>query len=77
MSLIRKHQMTEKKLAENQRNQKLSHAETDEGRECIGAARMQEGYAVRQAQKVDSGRQDRAHAQMMRMKVTSIVNSEL
>jgi hypothetical protein len=131
MPLIRKHQMTEKKLAANRRNQKLSHAETDEGRECIDtallcfgynapaeeiamralgedpahfqklleglweewnpagasqegvvislaralwlmnrAARMQEGYAVRQAQKVDSGRQDRAHAQMMRLKMT-------
>ncbi len=35
------------------------------------AARMQEGYAVRQAQEVSSGRQDRLHAQMMRLKMTA------
>ena len=34
------------------------------------AARMQEGYAVRQAQEVSSGREDRLHAQMMRLKMT-------
>jgi len=34
------------------------------------ADRMQEGYAVRQAQDVSSGRQDRVHAQMMRLKMT-------
>jgi hypothetical protein len=35
------------------------------------AVRMQEGYAVRQAQEVSSGRQDRLHAQMMRLKMTA------
>ena len=35
------------------------------------ADRMQEGYAVRQAQEVNSGRQDRLHAQMMRLKMTA------
>ena len=35
------------------------------------AVRMQEGYAVRQAQEVNSGRQDRLHAQMMRLKITA------
>src|SRR5208282_1781176 len=34
------------------------------------ADRMQEGYAVRQAQDVSSGRQDRLHAQMMRLRIT-------
>ena len=34
------------------------------------ADRMQEGYAVRQAQDVSSGREDRLHAQMMRLKMT-------
>ena len=33
------------------------------------ADRMQEGYALRQAQEVNSGRQDRLHAQMMRLKI--------
>jgi hypothetical protein len=32
--------------------------------------RMQEGYAVRQAQELNSGRQDRLHARMMRVKMT-------
>ena len=35
------------------------------------ADRMQEGYAVRQAQEVSNGRQDRLHAQMMRLKITA------
>ena len=35
------------------------------------ADRMQEGYAVRQAQEVSSGRQDRLHARMMRLKITA------
>jgi len=34
------------------------------------ADRMQEGYAVRQAHDISSGRQDRLHAQMMRLKMT-------
>ena len=34
------------------------------------ADRMQEGYAVRQAEDVSSGRQDRLHAKMMRLKMT-------
>ena len=133
MSLIKKHQMTEKQLAANRRNQKLCNGPaTDEGRERIRAAhlrhgfyaqaeevalralgedpadfqellealweewspasglqegmvirparatwlmnradRMQEGYAVRQAQDVNSGRQDRLHARMMRLKMTA------
>jgi hypothetical protein len=132
MSLIKKHEMTEKKLAANRRNQNLCNGPvTDEGRERIGAAlrrfgfnapaekiamralgedpahfqellevlweewnpasglqegvvirlaralwlmnradRMQEGYAVRQATEVSSGRQDRVHAGMMRLKMT-------
>jgi hypothetical protein len=32
---------------------------------------MQEGYAVRQAQEVSNGRQDRLHAQMMRLRITA------
>jgi hypothetical protein len=35
------------------------------------ADRMQEGYAVRQAQDLNGGRQDRLHAQMMRLKMTA------
>jgi len=35
------------------------------------ADRMQEGFALRQAREVNSGRQDRAHAQMMRLKITA------
>jgi hypothetical protein len=35
------------------------------------AVRMQEGCALRQAQEVSSGRQDRLHAQMMRLKMTA------
>jgi hypothetical protein len=35
------------------------------------AVRMQEGYAVRQAQDVNSERQDRLHAKMMRLKITA------
>ncbi len=35
------------------------------------ADRMQEGYAVRQARDVSSGRQDRLHAKMMRFKMTA------
>jgi hypothetical protein len=35
------------------------------------ADRMQEGYAVRQAQDVNRERQDRLHAQMMRLKITA------
>jgi len=35
------------------------------------ADRMQEGCAVRQAEDVSSGREDRAHAQMMRLKMTA------
>ena len=133
MSLIKKPEMTEKKLAANRRNQNLCHTPgTDECREriraallCFGfdtqaeemamralgedpahfqkllerlweewnpvgalqegvvislgramwlmnrAARMQEGYAVRQAQEVSSGREDRLHAQMMRLRITA------
>ncbi len=132
MSLVKKHEMTEKKLAANRRNQNLCNGPvTDERRERICAAlltfgfdtqaeamamralgedpvhfqklleglweeynpvgasqegvvirlaramwlmnradRMQEGYAVRQAQNVSSGRQDRMHARMMRLKMT-------
>ena len=33
------------------------------------AIRMQEGYAVRQAQDVNKGRRDRLHAQMVRLKI--------
>jgi hypothetical protein len=133
MSLIKKPEMTEKKLAANRQNQSLCHAPgTDERREriraallCFGfdtqaeemamralgedpahfqkllerlweewnpvgalqegvvislgramwlmnrAARMQEGYAVRQAQQVSSGRENRVHARMMRLKMTA------
>jgi hypothetical protein len=35
------------------------------------ADRMQEGYAVRQAQEVSVGREDRMHVQMMRLKMTA------
>ena len=35
------------------------------------ADRMQEGYALRQAREVNSGRQDRLHARMMRLKMTA------
>jgi hypothetical protein len=35
------------------------------------AHRMQEGYALRQAKDVNLGREDRLHAQMMRLKMTS------
>jgi hypothetical protein len=35
------------------------------------ADRMQEGCAVRQAQEVSSGREDRVHARMMRLKITA------
>jgi hypothetical protein len=35
------------------------------------ADRMQEGYALRVAREVNSGRQDRAHAQMMRLRITA------
>jgi hypothetical protein len=35
------------------------------------AARMQEGCAVRQAQEMNTGRQHRLHAQMMRLKMTA------
>jgi hypothetical protein len=35
------------------------------------AARMQEGYAVRQAQEVSIGREDRRHVQMMQLKMTA------
>jgi hypothetical protein len=34
------------------------------------ADRTQEGYALRRAQEVSSGRQDRLHVQMMRLKIT-------
>jgi hypothetical protein len=133
MSLIKKHEMSAKKLAAVRRNQKLCHGPaTTEGRERIRAAhlrhgfyaqaeevafralgeepahfqelleglweeyqptgisqeglvirlaratwlmnradRMQEGYAVRQALEVSSGRQDRLHARMMRLKMTA------
>ncbi len=133
MSLVKKPEMTEKKMAANARNRKLAHGPaTAEGRERIRAAllrhgfyaqaeevamralgedpaqyqelleelwetykptdgaqeglvihltrctwllnravRMQEGYAVRQAQEVNSGRQGRLHAKMMRLKITA------
>jgi hypothetical protein len=133
MSLIKKHEVTEKQLAANRRNIKLSHGPaTDEGRERIcaalrrfgfdaqaeeiamralgedpahfqklleglweewnpagasqegvvislgralwlmnRAARMQEGYAVRQAQEVSIGREDRLHVEMMQLKMTA------
>jgi hypothetical protein len=133
MSLIKKHTMTEEKLAANRRNQKFCHGPvTDEGKERIRAAlrrfgynapaeeaamralgeepadfqelleglweewdpagasqegvvislaralwlmnraaRMQEGYAVRQANEVSVGRHDRMHVQMMRLKMTA------
>src|ERR1019366_9570698 len=35
------------------------------------ADRMQQGYAVRQAQDVNIGRGDRLHVQMMRLKITA------
>jgi len=35
------------------------------------ADRMQEGYAVRQAQDINLGRDDRLHAQMMRLRITA------
>ena len=35
------------------------------------ADRMQEGYAVRQAQEMSNGREDRLHAQMMRLRITA------
>jgi hypothetical protein len=131
MPLI-KHEMTEKQLAANRRNIRLSHGPTAEGWERIRAAhlrhgfyteaeevamralgedpaqfqqlleglwkeydptsvseeglvirlaratwltnradRMQEGYAVRQAREVSSGRQDRLHARMMRLAITA------
>jgi len=132
MSLVKKHTMTQKKVAANRRNQRFCNDPvTDEGRERIRAAlrrfgynaqaeqtamsalgedpagfqelldvlweewnpaggsqegvvislaralwlmnraaRMQEGYAVRQALEVSSGRQDRVHADMMRLKMT-------
>jgi len=35
------------------------------------AIRMQEGYALRQAQEVNRGRQDRLHAKMMRLTMTA------
>ena len=35
------------------------------------ADRMQEGYALRQAQDINIGRVDRLHAQMMRLKITA------
>ncbi|MGA2987440.1 MAG: hypothetical protein ABSG32_26895 [Terriglobia bacterium] len=37
---------------------------------CQRADRMQEGYAVRQAKEVNNSREDRLHAQMMRLKMT-------
>ena len=131
MSLIKRPAMTERKLAANRENQKLSRGPiTEEGRERIRAAqlrhgfysqaeevamralgedpaqfqellealweewkpvgglqeepvirlaraiwlmnradRMQEGYAVRQARDVSVGRDDRRHAQLMRLKI--------
>jgi hypothetical protein len=131
MSLIKRHETSEKQLAANRQNQKLCHVPlTDDGRERIRAAnlrhgfysqaeevamralgedpaqfqellegfweeynpvgipqeglvirlaratwlqnradRMQEGYAVRQAQDVNKGRKDRLHAQMLRLKI--------
>ncbi len=133
MSLVKKHEMTEKHLAANRRNQKLCKgAVTAEGRERIRAAhlrhgfyaqaeeaalralgedpaqyqglldelweewkpvgamqeglvirlrrcmwltnradRMLEGCAVQQAQDMNSGRQERLHAKMMRLKMTA------
>jgi hypothetical protein len=133
MSLIKRHEMTEKHLAANRRNQQLCNGVlTDDGRERIRAAhlrhgfysqaeevamralgedpaqfqellqvlweewnpagglqeglvirlaratwlmnradRMQEGYALRQAQELNSGRQNRLHARMMRIKLTA------
>jgi hypothetical protein len=45
MSLVKKHTMTEKKLASNRRNQRLCHSPlTDEGKERIGAALRRVGY---------------------------------
>jgi hypothetical protein len=133
MSLVKKPEMTEKKVTANRRNQHLCNVPmTEERRERIGAAllrfgfeaqaeeialralgedpayfqelldvlweewnpagglqegvvislgralwlmnraaRMQEGYAVRQAQDINIGRQDRLHVQMMRLKMTA------
>ena len=133
MSLVKKQEMTEKKLAANRRNQILCNGPVvDEGRERIcaalrrfgfdaqaeeiamralgedpahfqklleglweewnpvgasqegvvislgralwlmnRAARMQEGYAVRQAQEVSIGREDRLHVEMMQLKMTA------
>jgi hypothetical protein len=133
MSLVKKPEMTEKKVAANRRNQNLCNApQPDERRERIRAAlrrfgynvqaeevamralgedpadfqellealweewnpvgslqeglviglaralwlmnraaRMQEGYAVRQALEVNSGRADRLHARMTRLTITA------
>jgi hypothetical protein len=47
MSLIKKHEMTERQLAANRENQKLCNAPvTDERRERIGAALRRFGYSV-------------------------------
>jgi len=45
MSLIKKHEVTEKQLAANRRNQRLSHGPvTAEGRERIRAAHLRHGF---------------------------------
>ena len=45
MSLVKKHEMTEKHLAANRRNQKLCHGPvTAEGRERIRAAHLRHGF---------------------------------
>ena len=133
MSLVKKPEMTEKKVAANRQNQELCNGPvTDERRERIcaalrrfgfdaqkeevamralgeepadfqelleglwgeynpagpsqegvvislgramwlmsRAARMQEGYAVRQAREVSIGREDRLHVQMMQLRMTA------
>jgi hypothetical protein len=49
MSLVKKHQMTEKKLAANRRNQSLGHGPvTAEWRERIHAARTPEEWEARE-----------------------------
>ncbi len=46
MSLVKKHEMTEKKVAANRENQKLCHPVPDERRERIRAALRRFGYNV-------------------------------
>jgi hypothetical protein len=51
MSLIKKHEVTEKKVAANRENQKLCHPVADERRERIRAALLRHGFDL-QAEEV-------------------------